>query len=62
MHLGGLTIGILETSAVRFQLLCCTCQTVSLNYCKFKVQYKINFEFVMVFLESKSSVNPLFGQ
>lgn len=32
MHLDGLTVGILETSAVRFQLLCYTCKTVSLNY------------------------------
>lgn len=32
MHLDGLTVGILDTSAVRFQLLCYTCKTVSLNY------------------------------
>lgn len=32
MHRDGLTVGILETSAVRFQLLCYTCKTVSLNY------------------------------
>lgn len=32
VHLDELTVGVLETSAVRLQLLCYTCKTVSLNY------------------------------
>lgn len=31
VHPGGLTTGVLETSAVRVQLMCSTCKTVCFN-------------------------------
>lgn len=52
MLLGGLAIGILGMSAVKFHLLCAVdVKTVSLNYWKFKIQYNINFEFLIVFMK-----------
>lgn len=52
LHLGGLAIGILGIFAVKFHLLCAIhVKSVSLNCWKLKVQYNINFEFLMVFMK-----------